>query len=66
VWPDCVVVATPFFDDDPDHGRYHEGLGNVTPADAYFGRDRAILSERRKIKEKTMKQHRLINRKHTA
>ncbi len=25
MWPDCVVVATPFFDDDPDHGRYHEG-----------------------------------------
>ena len=43
-----------------------KALGNVTPADAYFGRDRAILSERRKIKEKTTKQNRLINRRHTA
>ncbi len=46
--------------------RYHESLGNVTPADAYFGLDGAILSERRKTKEKTMKQRRLINQKRAA
>ena len=33
---------------------------------AHFGRDGAILSERRKTKEKTMKQRRLINQKHAA
>jgi len=49
-----------------NHGRYHESLGNVTPADVYFGRDGAILSERRKTKERTMKQRRLINQKHAA
>jgi len=43
-----------------------ESLGNVTPADVYFGRDGAILSERRKTKEKTMKQRRLINQKRAA
>ena len=34
--------------------RYHESLGNVTPADVYFGRQYAVLSERSKIKRRTM------------
>ncbi len=49
-----------------NHSRYHESLGNVTPADVYFGRDQTILSERGKTKEKTMKQRRLINQKRAA
>jgi len=49
-----------------NHSRYHESLGNVTPADVYFGRDGTILSERRKTKEKTMKQRRLINQRQAA
>ena len=35
--------------------RYHESLDNVTPADVYFGRQYAVLTERDKIKRKTMK-----------
>jgi putative transposase len=35
--------------------RYHESLDNVTPADVYFGRQYAVLSERAKIKRLTMK-----------
>jgi putative transposase len=35
--------------------RYHESLDNVTPADVYFGRRYAVLSERGKIKRLTMK-----------
>ena len=32
--------------------RYHESLNNVTPADVYFGRDKAILREREKSKRR--------------
>jgi putative transposase len=35
--------------------RYHESLDNVTPADVYFGRRHAVLTERDKIKRLTMK-----------
>ena len=35
--------------------RYHESLDNVTPADVYFGRQDAVLTERDKIKQLTMK-----------
>ncbi len=37
-----------------NNGRYHESLDNVTPADVYFGRQYAVLSERAKIKQLTM------------
>jgi len=34
--------------------RYHESLSNVTPADVYFGRQYAVLTERSQIKRRTM------------
>jgi putative transposase len=42
-----------------NHARYHESLGNLTPADVYFGRGQAILSERERIKRQTIQQRRL-------
>jgi putative transposase len=34
--------------------RYHEALDNVTPADVYFARQYTVLTERSKIKRRTM------------
>ena len=49
-----------------NHQRYHESLGNVTPADAYFGRAAAIISERERIKRKTIEHRRLQHRRIAA
>lgn len=46
--------------------RYHESLNNVTPADVYFGRDKAILRERENIKKQTIHQRRLQHQKQAA
>lgn len=37
-----------------NHVRYHEGLGNVTPADMYHGRQTQILSRRQQLKLDTL------------
>ena len=42
------------FVDHYNNHRYHESIGNVTPADAYFGRDTAIIERRQKIKNLTI------------
>ncbi|MFZ0605045.1 MAG: integrase core domain-containing protein, partial [Roseiarcus sp.] len=42
-----------------NHARYHESLGNLTPADVYLGRAEAILLERERIKRQTIANRRL-------
>ncbi|KMW56910.1 Mobile element protein [Candidatus Rhodobacter oscarellae] len=46
--------------------RYHESLNNVTPADVYLGRDKAILREREKIKKLPLRTLRLQHQKQAA
>ena len=38
--------------------RYHEALDNVTPADMYFGRFTAVMTQRERIKQQTLQQRR--------
>ena len=45
-----------------NYRRYHESLSNVTPADVYTGKDREILARRKRIKRRTMKLRRTLNR----
>lgn len=42
------------FVDHYNHHRYHEPLGNLTPADVYFGKVQPIIETRRRIKQDTM------------
>src|SRR6266705_1817487 len=46
--------------------RYHESLDNLTPADVYFGRGRAILERREKIKRETIEQRRRLHQQAIA
>jgi putative transposase len=49
-----------------NHLRYHESLGNLTPADVYFGRGQTILIERERIKRQTIANRRLLHHRKAA
>ena len=51
---------------DYNHRRYHESIDNLTPADVYCGRGRAILAERERIKRQTIADRRLRHRLQAA
>ena len=57
--PGQLELAVGAFVDHYNHERHHESLGNLTPADVYFGRGQAILAEREKIKKLTIQSRRL-------
>jgi putative transposase len=61
-WP----VGIEAFVDHYNHQRYHESINNVIPADVYFGRDKAILKQRQRIKRKTLETRRLHHRQRAA
>ena len=45
---------------------YHESLNIVKPANIYFGRDKAMLRDRQRIKKQTIRQRRLQHQKQAA
>jgi putative transposase len=64
--PGALEEAIAAFVEHYNHQRYHESLGNLTPADVYFARAESILSQRKEIKAKTIETHRLLHRKTAA
>jgi RNA-directed DNA polymerase len=46
--------AVASFVDYYNHRRYHESLGNITPADVYFGRAQEVQLRREQIKQQTL------------
>jgi transposase InsO family protein len=60
---EAAIVA---FIDHYNNHRYHESIGNLTPADVYFGRGETILAERRRIKLQTIQNRRLNHQRQAA
>ena len=52
--PDCLRQAMHEFIEYYNHRRYHEGIGNVAPADVYYGRREEILKRREEQKQQTI------------
>ncbi len=51
--PSDLKRAVAAFVDYYNQRRYHEGIGNVTPAAVYYGRREAILAWRKEVKQRT-------------
>ena len=64
--PGDLEMQIEAFVDHYNHRRYHESLNNVTPADVYFGRDKAILKQRERIKQQTLETRRLHHSQRAA
>jgi len=60
-FPGELECGISMFVDNYNNKRYHESLDNVTPADAYFGRRRIIMTEREQVKRNTMRIRRRQN-----
>jgi RNA-directed DNA polymerase len=60
--PAVLEQALADFVDYYNYLRYHEGIGNVTPADVYYGRRDEILGKRKEAKQRTLQQRRDYNR----
>ena len=61
-----LEVQIEAFVDRYNRRRYHESLNIVTPPDVYFVRDKAILQQRERIKQKTLLARRLHHEHYAA
>ena len=61
--PSALKEAIEKFVEYYNNKRYHEALGNVTPADVYSGRREDIPARRKEVKNKTLQERREHNRK---
>lgn len=61
-----LQTAIAAFIDHYNNHRYHESIGNLIPADVYFGRGETILAERRRIKQQTIQNRRLNHQRQAA
>jgi len=59
--PDELSDQIDLFIEYYNNHRYHEALNNLKPVDVYYGRSREILTNRKRIKKKTMLQRRRYN-----
>ena len=59
--PEELTTAMKSFVGYYNHERYHEALGNVTPADMYYGRRESILARRQEVKRKSLAERRMAN-----
>ncbi|MFG6084322.1 IS3 family transposase [Paracoccus litorisediminis] len=64
--PGQLEEAIAAFVEHYNNHRYHESLGNLTPADVYFGRGPKILAEREKIRKETIQNRRLNHQRQAA
>ena len=52
--PESLRAAMAGFIEFYNHRRYHEGIGNATPADMYYGRRENVLRRREEKKQRTV------------
>lgn len=60
--PSELKAAIGKFVDYYNNERYHESIGNVTPADMYYDRAKEVLSRRHKIRKRTLKERKRLHR----
>lgn len=59
--PEALTRAMDEFVTYYNYRRYHEALGNVTPADVYYGRRETIQARRQEVKHKTLMARKAAN-----